>query len=39
LLRAVTDHERALLEFVDRELAGRDRDSLAPVHRIFSGAA
>src|SRR5262245_6580599 len=26
LLRAVTDHERALLEFVDRELAGRARE-------------
>jgi hypothetical protein len=24
---------------VDRELAGRDRDSLTPVHRILRGAA
>ena len=39
LLRAVTDHERALLEFIDRELAGRGRDSLTPVHRILRGAA
>jgi hypothetical protein len=30
LLRAITDHERALLEFVERELGGRGKTSLEP---------
>jgi len=31
LARHITDHERALLEFTDRELAGRAADSAEPV--------
>jgi len=31
LARHITDHERALLEFTDRELAGRSEDSAEPV--------
>ena len=38
LLRRFTDHERALLEFVDREIAGRAQDSLEPVQQLFRAA-
>ena len=38
LLRRFTEHERALLEFVDREIAGRTQDSLEPVQQLFRAA-
>lgn len=36
LARHITTHERALLEFVDRELAGRADDSVAPVLALLA---
>jgi len=39
LLRQFTEHERALLEFVDRELAGRTDDSLEPVRQRFGAVS
>jgi hypothetical protein len=38
LARYITRHERALLEFVDRELAGRAAESVAPVVALLAKA-
>jgi hypothetical protein len=35
LVEFVLAHERALVEFATRELAGSDNDSLRAVHRLF----
>jgi hypothetical protein len=36
LARYITDHERALLEFVQLELEGREKDSLEPIRALFA---
>ena len=36
IVRHITQHERALLEFTVRELEGQSADSLAPIQQILA---